>query len=240
MQRGWVQIGYLGLVGAFGAQALEMPKSSVEAFKVESNMGPSEAILQPLFPKDNKVELGAGGAWSPYSSLVKYYSASGSLTYHINRRHAIEPIAYNYNFGDITGFVKSEIRDKESGSKNAALSVEVPRQSFAASYLFSPYYAKLHLSSRAVTHFDVYLGAGFGAVSTEQVFLNDAKGDKQWRPSAVATAGLRFLFQPRWSLRLEVRDFIHRSENFAKNSTVNTLQMGLTLGFFFGEFPSFD
>ena len=212
-------------------------ESSIEKYRVESQYGPSDAVLNPSFPREGKVELSAGASYSPFSSLMQYTSFHGALAYHINHRHGIEQIWFGVNQSHTTNFVKNEIRDKVDASVQAANSIELPKYTFAASYLFSPYYAKMHLTERTVTHFDVYTGIGFGFVKTREQNLAGLNGVEHSRPGVALTAGLRFLFEPRWALRTELKDLIHSMNNFGKVSTVHSLQMSLSVSLFFGSFP---
>ncbi len=213
--------------------------STVEQFRVQSHYGPEEALLSPLFPRDHKLEISGGAALSPLSSLIDSCGYQGSLLYHINRRHAVEPVFYAKHTGTLSNFVNTQIRDKVSASKRNQLSIEVPSQMLAGSYFFSPYHAKLHISERSVSHFDVYLGLGAGAVENIATNLNGVAGEGKWRVGGLFTAGIRMLFQPRFALRLEARDFVHGSHNFGKTATTHSFQLGASLSVFFGSFPSF-
>jgi outer membrane beta-barrel protein len=233
-----MRVGILLCVVSASAVAAEfkLPKSDVDTYRVESHYGPEEALLDPVFDKNNNLELSGGYGWAPLSSLVNYGVATGSLVWHFNRRHAFEPIAFGMHSGDSTNFVKTQIADKISSGKRATLGVEVPQQSFAASYLFSPYNAKLSLSSRNVSHFDIYFGFGGAMIKTQETLLNGTDGAEQTRPAVAITAGMRFLFRPRFALRFEVRDLIHTAKNIGEEGTVNTLQVGLAASFFFSGF----
>jgi outer membrane beta-barrel protein len=210
--------------------------SAVEQYRIQSHYGPEEALLSPLFPRESKIEISGGAALSPLSSLVDAHAYNGSLIYHINRRHAVEPVFYSRTTGVLSNFVNTEIRDKVSASKRQSLTIEIPTQMLAASYFFSPYHAKLHLSERSVSHLDFYVGLGAGAVENEAVNLNGVGGEKQWRAGGLITAGVRMLFRPRFALRLEARDFIHGTHNFGENTTTHSFQFGASLSVFFGSF----
>jgi len=183
-------VGTLVILGAFlaaGSNAnatVRAKDTAVEQFRIQSHYGPEEALLIPVFPHESKVEISGGAGLAPLSSLQKSWAYSGSLTYHINRRHAVEPLYYLKSSGELSNFVREQVRDKIDAGKNAALGVTLPEQLFAASYFFSPYHAKLHLSSFSVSHFDVFIGAGLGAAQTKQLFLM-----KVWEiPSGVLPA----------------------------------------------------
>lgn len=210
--------------------------TAVEQFRIKSHYGPEEALLIPVFPHESKLEFSGGAGLAPLSSLHKSWSYSGSMTYHINRRHAVEPIFYLKTSGELSDFVKEQIRDKSSAGSNSSLSVTLPQQVIAGSYLFSPYHAKLHLSSFSVSHFDVYMGAGVGAAQSQQLALDGGLGDSKWRVAGVLTAGFRMLFQPRFALRVEFRDIIHGQNNFARLTTGHNFHMGASLSVFFGSF----
>lgn len=216
----------------------QLPESYVDTFRVDTQYGSSKAVLNPVFARDNKIEIGLGGAYSAQSSLMSYYSATGSLTYHINLRHSIEPIWFGYAWGKQGKFVRDEITAKlpAGDSRRATLGVEIPEQMYAASYFFSPYYTKMHITEQSVAHFDVYMGAGFGFVRNRTVYLDDTKGGLTNRPGASVAAGIRFMMPSRWGWRFELRDIIHRTGDFGKVATANTLQVGTSIDIFFGSF----
>ncbi len=215
---------------------IELPKSSVDKYRIESQYGPEIAVMKPRYNQENRMELGVGASVSTVSSLVRTASVTGSFVYHMNQRHAIEPIWFGFNFYKAkTGFVQTEIADKKPNLKGT-LSVEMPKFMMAASYLYTPYYTKMRMGDRSVAHFDVYLGAGFAMVKGEQTFLNDRIGESKMRPGVSLAGGVRFLFDPRWALRLEVRDIIHPQTNFGADSLTNSIQMMASLNVFFGSF----
>lgn len=233
------RLGVLGMLLSLNAFAepdgIQLPQGTVDTYRVESQYGPEIAVLQPRYGHDNRLELGLGATYSSVSSVFRYAAAQGSVVYHINARHAIEPLWLSFAFfKQKTDFVKTQIADKISNK--SALSVEIPQMTVAASYLYTPYYAKMHLTERTVTHFDVYFGLGFAMVKGQNVFLDDKLGDTKMRPGVSLAGGLRFLFDPRWALRLEVRDIIHQQDNFGAESLVNNIQLAASLNIFFGRF----
>ncbi|NCN27756.1 outer membrane beta-barrel domain-containing protein [bacterium] len=218
----------------------KLPKSPGETYRVESQYGPEIAVLNPLFPRKNKVEIDIGGSYQGVSSLNNYYSVHGAGTWHFNRRHAFEPIWFQYNWGDYTNFVESEIRDKLPPSVPPSdLAVELPKWIYAATYYFSPYYSKMHITESSVWHFDTYMGAGIAVVKTEEKYLNGARGEQYNRIGGNVALGMRFLFGSRWGFRMEIRDFIFKSKNIGAMDTQNLLQISAGLSVFFGGFPDY-
>jgi outer membrane beta-barrel protein len=232
----------LGLSPLFVAAAVsaqvEEGQGAVDQYRVQSHYGPEEALLSPLFPRDQKLEISGGAAWAPLSSLVDSWAYTGSLVYHINRRHAVEPVYYSKNTSKLGSFVTEELAPKIDDAKRTDSVIAVPQQIVAASYLFSPYHAKLHLSERSVSHFDLYFGLGAGALQNLGINLNQVEGKKSWNAGVLATGGIRMLFEPRFALRLEARDFIHSADNFGAKGTTHHFQMGAALSIFFGSFSS--
>jgi hypothetical protein len=83
----------------------KLPESTVDSYRLESQYGPEISVLNPLYPRDNKVELSLGAAYSPVSTIHNYYAFTGGALFHFNHRHAIEPIWAQYQQGDWTDFV---------------------------------------------------------------------------------------------------------------------------------------
>lgn len=223
------------------AKPLEVPPllgvTPVESFRSEANYGPGEAILNAAFAPDSKLEFSFGGVYSPFSSLVKYYGVGASLTYHFNRRHALEPINFSYNQTSLSTFTQTQIADKLAAADRANFSVEAPHYTFIAGYVFSPYYSKMHITERTVTHFDLYLGLGAGFSKIETLVLDQSKLSSVSRPAFSFSTGMRFLFPSRWALRGELRDTLSSFENFGTKSLNHSLQISLAASIFFGAFP---
>ena len=228
-----IQICFLG---SLKAQEFAKP---LETYQIESQYGPEIAVLNPIFPKDGKLELNLGVNYSPVSSLYNFYGASAGLTYHFNRRHAIEPIWAQYNFGELSSFAEDEIRNKLNSTQNGILGVDMPRLIVSSSYIFTPFYSKMHLTDMSVMHMDIYTVLGVAGVQTEQFLLNGNTGDSNWRFGGTLGFGVRILMRSRFGARIELKDFIHPAKNIGANELVNDLQRSAGLSIFFDAFPDY-
>lgn len=239
---GLLALGMFASVAHNGRAALytPMPKSRVDSYRVKSQYGPEIALLNPLFPKDNKVEISALGAWSPFSSLQNYWGYGGAIAYHIDKRHAIEPVWFQMNSAKRTNFVTSQIANAGGtvGVNNGA-SISLPTWTYAASYVFTPFYSKMHVTEMSVAHWDIFASAGFGLVKTKLQTLGGVNGVEKVNPGAAFGLGLRLLMPSRWGIRLDMRDFIHQEQNFSHASLNHTLQLSAGLSIFFSGFPDY-
>jgi outer membrane beta-barrel protein len=240
-----LSIGLVAVAARADEDGPRLPLSGAEEYRVNANYGASEAVLNPLYDRDGKLELSLGGAYSPTSSLMSYSAASAALTWHFGMQHSFEPIWYSRVWGEQGNFVKDEIAGKKDSSNRVRDSlgtsgIEIPENIYSMSYYYNPFYSKMSLSERTVAHFDVYLGLGPALVQNRVVYLNGNKGPLENRFGATVTAGLRFLMGSRWSLRAEIRDIIHPAQNFGSQSTGNIFQAGLSLGMFFGSFDRLE
>ncbi len=208
-------------------------------YQVHSQYGPESAVLNPIFPKDSKFELSLGVNYSPLSSLYDYAGVSGGAVYHFNRRHAIEPIVLQYNFGSLSNFAKTQIANKVDAGKKAQLGVDLPRMIVSSNYIFTPYYSKMHLTDLAIAHMDFYALAGLAGVYTESLRLNNGLGVKNWRVGANLGVGLRLLMKSRYGVRFEVRDFIHTANQLGSNEMTNDIQASLGFSIFLDSFPDY-
>jgi outer membrane beta-barrel protein len=228
---------------ALWAQPSDVFSSSVERYQRESNFGPEIAVSTPAYDKEGKVEFSFGAGYSSFSSLIHHYSYGGSISYHFNRRHGFEPIWFFEHKSELGPFARREFRDNANvsdESKNTQ-GLEAPKQVFASSYFFNPYYAKMHLSERTVAHFDVVTGIGLGMLRTQNLLLNgsvDTALAATNRFGPVITTGVRFKLPPRFALRAELRNFIHQSQNLGRVSWNHSFGFYMSASLFFGSFPN--
>jgi len=229
---------FLSFVGFFSLEAREAEeKKSVLDYRVSSQLGIDEPVLNEIFAKNEKIEVTLGGAWSPYSNYFHYFSGQLSVVYHMSRHHAIEPLYLSMTFPSLGSFVPDEVVANSSTATGSNTSVAIPKLMAMVSYQYIPYYSKMHITEKSVMHFDAYLGIGVGGVQTVEWFADDSQGEEIWRVAGSFSLGMRILFGSRWTAKLEVRDFIHQTTNFNKTTIGNTLQTSLSIGMFFGRFP---
>lgn len=218
-------------VQAQNQAAIELPEAPLKEYRVESQYGPNVGILQPIFARENKVSIGLGGSYQSLSSLYDSYGASVSGMYHINHRHAIEPLYFNYQKSSNSNFVNSQV-----APGNGNLSLSLPKYIYSASYFYTPYYSKMHIGYSTVAHFDFYFGAGLAYVANDEILLNGKTNGTSNAVGGSLTTGMRFLFQPRFGLRFELRDFIYKSQDFGGSGVVNNLNLAMSFEMFFGSF----
>jgi len=233
-----LSLGALASAPLHASYFTDMPKSRVDSYRVKSQYGPEISILNPLFPKDQKLEFSFMGAFSQFSSLQTNWGYGGSIVYHINRRHAIEPFWFQLLSSSQTSFLETQIAAKTPFTTNGYVSL--PKWMYSASYIFTPFYSKMSVTEMTVAHWDVYASVGFGLVKSEtQSVQNGNALEEATKGAFVAGVGLRLLVPYRWGIRMELRDFIHKSDNFGKSSITNSLQMTAGLSIFFGAFPDY-
>ncbi len=227
----------------FGVQARAQEETqeikSLRNYQIQSQYGAESAVLNPIFPKDSQFELSLGANYSPSSSLYDYAGVSAGAIYHFNRRHAIEPILVQYNFGELSSFAITQIADKVDGAKKAQLGVDLPRMIVSSNYIFTPYYSKMHLTDLAIAHMDFYALVGIAGVYTESLKLDNALGETNWRVGGNLGLGLRVLMRSRYGVRFEVRDFIHTANQLGANELTNDIQASLSLSIFLDSFPDY-
>ena len=221
------------------AQEVAEDLKPLHNYQIHSQYGPESAVLNPIFPKDSKFELSLGANYSPSSSLYDYAGVSGGAIYHFNRRHAVEPLLIQYNFGELSSFARTQIADKVDAGKKSQLGVDLPRMIVSSNYVFTPYYSKMHLTDLAIAHMDFYALVGIAGVYTESLKLNNALGDKNWRVGGNLGMGLRLLMRSRYGARFEVRDFIHTANQLGANDITNDIQASLSLSIFLDAFPDY-
>ncbi len=209
--------------------------SALEHYQVESQYGLEEPVLNRKYQKAMNLEFTAHGVYAPFSTLAQYSGIGGSVIFHINERHSIEPLWYSSTKGALTSFVKKDVAEKTAASPKE-MGIELPRSMYAFSYFFTPYYAKMHVTEYTVTHFDMYFGLGAALVQNQETFPdNNFNSTFTDRWGAVLTAGTRVFMKPRFAFKMELRDLIYKSKSFGSVSTDNHLQMAAGLSVFFNS-----
>lgn len=211
----------------------------VESYQVQSQYGPEVAVLNPIYDTEKSIEFSAAFNASPFSSLYYYYGLALAGTYHLNRRHALEG-SFQYNLGDMTSFTKTEIADKPKTNGNDQYGVEIPKMILALSYVFTPYYTKMHFTDMKVVHAEIFTSIGPAAVNGQELLLNDVDGASRWSLGAALGIGFKVLWKDRWGTRLEFRDLIHKSKNVGSDSITNDLQATLGFSFYLDSFPDYS
>lgn len=156
-----------------------------------------------LYDKSGRFELGLFGGVIPNDPFLTYVPFGARLDYHFANSVAVEVggswagVALD---SELTTFLKdnrqvdveTDLRDIQQWRANAAV-------------VWSPLYGKLALLQRKLSHFDLYVLAGFGVVSTQ---LPNADRDgtvSEIKPEGIAGLGVRVFVNDWLSVRTEYR-----------------------------------
>lgn len=156
-----------------------------------------------LHDKSGRFELGVFGGLIPNDPFLTYVPFGARLDYHFANSVAVElggswaGVAFD---SELTTFLKTnrevdldtDLRDIQQWRANAAL-------------IWSPLYGKLALLQRKLSHFDLYLAAGFGVVSTQ---IPNAERDgttAEVKPEGIGGFGVRVFVNDWFSVRADYR-----------------------------------
>jgi outer membrane beta-barrel protein len=217
----------LGSVNSFGEE-----KSPLESYRIDTHYGPRVSVLKSIYEKEGKFQFRLGGAYSPYSSLYGSYGASVSGNYFWNREWGWEIFNASYFKTYLSDFLQNSGFD----GVRATQQIEVPKWRVASGVVWSPMYAKMHITDSTMLHFDLIAGLGLGWAQNAQLNLRGETVQNKNSYGGLLKTGFRFWLPPRFTLEIELEDFISSMQNFSQTSLQHNLGMNLSLGLFFGSF----
>jgi outer membrane beta-barrel protein len=170
------------------------------------------SVKERLVQKTNRHELVARGGHFVSDVFDATWVAGGAYTFHLTEDFAVEASAAYTRLTSAGGpELERTFQVLGSGHRRALL--------FATNLVFSPLHAKLQ-SGASIVHFDVSVTAGAGVV--DSVLSSGVAGN----------VGLSFAFfvGKAMTVRLDVRDYIHRQQLLARRIWVSDLAVTAGIG----------
>lgn len=171
-------------------------------------------IVQPrLFTKDGRMELTVFGGIIPNDPFLTYIPIGGRVAYYFVESIGVE-LSGEYSGGALQ--VQSDLEDYLAEEERFSATVDVlDRQDWRANatVVWSPFYGKMALLDSALSHFDVNLVAGFGAIQISSPPRKDSFDQNdvtEIREEGILGAGMRFFVTDALTVRLDYRQGIFR------------------------------
>ena len=144
-----------------------------------------KVVQRRLFAKDGRFEVAPFAGIIPNDDFIVYYPTGLRASYHFSEAFTIEAsFAHAIESESELGTFLESVR---VGLKLAAIS-EYIRNYYNVNLLWAPFYGKISLLGLKLTHFETYVGMGFGFFSTTEKPEPAVSNDKS-KPSGNTILG---------------------------------------------------
>lgn len=165
-----------------------------------------EVVQKRLFTKDSRMEFSLFTGIIPNDPFLTYVPIGGRFNYYF-----VESISFELA-GSWTGIQSnSELKDFLKNNDRIRGDVDlldIQQWRVGGSVVWSPFYGKLALLQRKLSHFDINLVGGLGVLSTESPKADRTGVDTEFKPEGILGAGFRFFLTEDLTFRLDYRQFI--------------------------------
>lgn len=164
-------------------------------------------------------ELTGSLGFLPLNAFNKAFTAGGAFTYHPNNVWAWEIVQVAYAVKQFDTGLKKELLENFDVEPT-----QIPQTDLliSSNLVLKPFYGKLALFNRSITHVELYVPIGGGAAKRSN--------PSSILPTANAGLGIRFFLAQSLSLRVEVRDYLI----FRNLDITNELFVGASLAMSLG------
>ncbi len=162
-----------------------------------------EVVQKRLFEKDGAFELQAYSGVIPNDDFIIYVPVGARVTYNFSEAFAVQgsfALALDYPT-ELTTFLENEVGLKEADIQ------EVINMYYNVNLLWAPVYGKLSLLGLKLTHFDTYVGLGFGAFHTRTVDPEDPQENTEIKPSGNTVVGFRWFLTDWFNVQTDYRHY---------------------------------
>lgn len=166
------------------------------------------AVQDKIYTKAGRLELGAFLGMIPNDPFYTYIPVGGRVGYHFTDSLGLEVGGAWHgealqSESELATFLvdsrgvtpANDLRDIQQWRANAVI-------------LWSPFYGKLALLQRKLSHFDLYLAAGGGVVATTAPNADRDGSTDEVKPEGIFGLGMRFFLTPSLSVRADYRQGI--------------------------------
>lgn len=162
-----------------------------------------QVVQKRLFEKDGGVELMLFGGTIPNDDFIIYAPVGARLGYYFSEAFSVQgSFAYAIdNNTELTTFLVKEIGLKEADIQ------ETIEFYYNVNLLWSPVYGKLSLLGLKLTHFDTYVGVGFGAFHTTTVNPADQVENQEIKAAGNTVFGFRWFVTDYFNIQTDYRHY---------------------------------
>jgi outer membrane beta-barrel protein len=225
--------GALGAAEAAGDQASETSKAEKELendlAKFWGSRRRVKVVQRRLFKKDGRMELAAFAGMIPNDDFVNYYPVGIRVSYHFSEAFSVEGSFAEAldSKTDLASFL--EDKDTGFGLKRASVQEIIDRY-FNVNILWAPIYGKISLLGLKLSHFETYVGMGFGMFQTEELKVGDPEPDKNTKPSGSTIFGFRWFLTDMINVRTEYRQYFFQKHDGQGGTGGVSIPVELSIG----------
>ncbi len=186
-----------------------------------------KVVQKRLVEKDGRFELMPYVSVIPNDEFIIYYPVGLRVGYHFSEAFSVEA-SYAYALQQETqlaGFLEGE----GIGLKRADIQEKIS-MFYNANILWAPLYGKLSLLGYKLTHFETYVGLGFGLFNTTEFPADNPDGNAKNKLSGNAILGFRWFINDTLNVRTEYRQYFFQKFQGGVSIPVElSLGLGITL-----------
>ena len=185
-----------------------------------------KVVQRRLFAKDGRFETAIFGGVIPNDDFIVYYPTGLRLSYHFSEAFTVEASfaeAIDSNT-DLTNFLEQEIDLKRADIQ------EVIKRYYNVNILWAPVYGKISLLGMKLSHFETYVGTGFGFFHTHETPEDNPAGQAATKAAGSAIFGFRWFINNSFNVRTEYRQhFFQKFQGGVSIPVELTLGVGFTI-----------
>jgi outer membrane beta-barrel protein len=179
-------------------------------------------VQRRLFQKDGRFEAAPFSGVIPNDDFIVYYPVGLRLSYHFSEAFTVEG-SFAHAIKKQTGLTEFLEKDAGIDIKRAEIQEEI-NQYFNVNLLWAPIYGKISLLGLKLSHFETYVGMGFGLFQTSEFDPQTGQTDGN-KPSGNTIFGFRWFITDMFNVRTEYRQYF-----FEKFGGGVSIPVELTLG----------
>jgi outer membrane beta-barrel protein len=179
-----------------------------------------KVVQRRLYSKDGRFEVVPYAGIIPNDDFIVYYPVGMRAGYHFSEAFAVEASfaqAIESNSG-LANFLETEAAVYEAAIR------EFIEMYYSVDILWAPIYGKISLLGYKLSHFDTFVGLGFGLIHT--VYKPEPTAEeKEAKPSGNMVVGFRWFLNDMLNVRTEYRQYF-----FQKGGGGVSIPVELSLG----------
>ncbi|MGC6418203.1 MAG: outer membrane beta-barrel domain-containing protein [Bradymonadia bacterium] len=188
-----------------------------------------QVVQRRLFAKDGRLEAAAFSGIIPNDDFIIYYPVGLRLSYHFSEAFTVEG-SFAHAIDSPTALTEFLTSDEVGIDLKRADIQEYIRRYFNVNILWAPIYGKISLLGLKLSHFETYVGMGFGFFQTHEIPADNPNGNDKTKASGNTIFGFRWFLTDMINIRTEYRQYFFQKFGGGVSIPVElTLGLGFTI-----------